>query len=155
MPSFFIEMPTTPLSRHNNNTTRSARPSLSRTEIEAPTKSAPKSKNVADTQNIKPDPNASNSVVKRKRSASDMVSVGVLNAKKPRGSGLEKSGDKVSPDRSWMLDYHGPQLIFRSNVPRPLHVRPSILKLAMSFNHQSGYQFQVLFPTMRSWKGCK
>ncbi|KAG8704689.1 hypothetical protein FRC09_003379 [Ceratobasidium sp. 395] len=96
MPSFFIEMPTTPLSRHNNNTTRSARPSLSRTEIEAPTKSAPKSKNVADTQNIKPDPNASNNVVKRKRSASDMVSGGVLNAKKPRGSGLEKSGDKTA-----------------------------------------------------------
>ncbi|KAG8692244.1 hypothetical protein FRC08_009911 [Ceratobasidium sp. 394] len=91
MPGFFIEMPT-PLSRHNNNTTRTARPALVRTE--APTKTTTKVKNVADTQNIEPDPKTSNGVVKRKRSASDLVGASVSNAKKPRGSAQGKSGDQ-------------------------------------------------------------
>ncbi|KAG9102615.1 hypothetical protein FRC07_010188 [Ceratobasidium sp. 392] len=96
MPRFYIEMPATPLSRHNSNAIRSARPSLSHIEADAPAKSSSKTKNVADTQNIKPDPNASTGAIKRKRSASDLVGASTLNAKKPRDSGREKSGDKAA-----------------------------------------------------------
>ncbi|KAG8747160.1 hypothetical protein FRC10_002209 [Ceratobasidium sp. 414] len=93
MPGFFIEMPT-PLSRHNNNATRSSRPALNRTE--APTKTPSKLKNVADTQNIKPDPDTGVGAVKRKRSISDLVGGSASNAKKPRGSARGKSGDQLA-----------------------------------------------------------
>ncbi|QRV79511.1 Serine/threonine-protein kinase [Ceratobasidium sp. AG-Ba] len=92
MPSFYIELPA-PLSRHNNNTSRSARPSLAETSI----KSSSKPKNVADVQNIKPSPETNNNGIKRKRSTSDLAGSGALNVKKPRDSTRGKSGDKPAP----------------------------------------------------------
>lgn len=97
----YIELPPLPLSKRNDNATGAAsshlkskgqvaRPSLSMMRVEIPLKASSSTatiKRAAGTQNIEPEPSASDrTVIKRKRSVSDLAGSGGSNTKKPRES---------------------------------------------------------------------
>ncbi|CAE7191358.1 unnamed protein product [Rhizoctonia solani] len=99
-----VEISYNPLSKHDDNKasvsthagrkTPKARPSLMMVSVEIPVKgSSSRSKNKVQDQNVEPTPEPKDRVLKRKRSASDIINNGVMDTKK---RGPEQSNKKSS-----------------------------------------------------------